>query len=110
MYRDELDDISEEEEDSLGQKAYDIIKTLVPAFFLLVLFIRSSIAEPFRIPTGSMVPTLAIGDQILVTKYDYGLRWPLTRIPMTELKVPDRGDVIVFVYPGSISKYPKATL
>ena len=107
MYRDELDDISEEEEDSLGQKAYDIIKTLVPAF-LLVLFIRSSIAEPFRIPTGSMVPTLAIGDQILVTKYDYGLRWPLTRIPMTELKVPDRGDVIVFVYPGSDIEVPKS--
>ena len=45
MYRDELDEISEEE-DSLGKKAFDIIKTLVPAF-LLVLFIRSSIAEPF---------------------------------------------------------------
>ena len=108
MYRDELNEISEEEEeDSLGTKAFDIIKTLVPAF-LLVLFIRSSIAEPFRIPTGSMVPTLAIGDQILVTKYDYGIRWPLTRIPMTELKVPERGDVIVFVYPGSDIEVPKS--
>lgn len=107
MYSDNLDEESEEESLSLAQKTYDIIKTLVPAF-LLVLFIRASIAEPFRIPTGSMVPTLAIGDQILVTKYDYGFRWPLTRIPMTELKVPDRGDVIVFVYPGSDFEVPKS--
>jgi len=48
-----------------------------------------------------MVPTLAIGDHILVTKYSYGLRIPLTRIPITEIKPPERGDVVVFVYPGS---------
>jgi signal peptidase I len=83
MYTDDLDEISEEESLSLGQRAYDIIKTLVPAF-LLVLFIRAGLAEPFRI------------------------RWPLTRIPMTELKVPDRGDVIVFVYPGSDVDVPKS--
>ena len=47
MYRDEIDETSEEEDSSIAQKSYDIIKTLVPAF-LLVLFIRSSIAEPFR--------------------------------------------------------------
>ena len=101
MFKDDLDEFSDEEEDiSVSQKLISIIKTWVPALFM-VLFIRAAIAEPFRIPSGSMVPTLAIGDHILVTKYSYGLRWPLTRIPMTELTVPDRGDVIVFVYPGS---------
>jgi len=78
----------------------EIFRTWGPAI-LTVLLIRSMVAEPFRIPSGSMVPTLAIGDHILVTKYSYGMRWPITRIPMTEIKVPDRGDVIVFIFPGS---------
>jgi signal peptidase I len=78
----------------------DILRTWAPAI-LVVMLIRSMIAEPFRIPSGSMVPTLAIGDHILVTKYTYGFRWPLTRIPISKMSVPERGDVIVFVFPGS---------
>jgi signal peptidase I len=79
---------------------WEVLRTWGPAI-LTVLLIRSMVAEPFRIPSGSMVPTLAIGDHILVTKYSYGLRLPLTRIPITELQAPDRGDVVVFVFPGS---------
>ena len=79
---------------------WDVAKTWGPAL-LIVLFIRSVIAEPFRIPSGSMVPTLEIGDHILVTKYSYGLRIPLTRIHITDPSVPDRGDVVVFVKPGT---------
>ena len=79
---------------------WEVVRTWGPAI-LTVLLIRSMIAEPFRIPSGSMVPTLAIGDHILVTKYSYGIRIPLTRIPITELEAPDPGDVIVFVYPES---------
>lgn len=100
---DEFDDdlLSEELEPmTFGSWFIDIIKTWGPAIFA-VFFIRSAIAEPFRIPSGSMVPTLAIGDHILVTKFTYGLRIPLTRIPIGSLKIPDRGDVVVFVYPGS---------
>lgn len=78
----------------------EVVGTWGPAL-LAVLLIRSVLAEPFRIPSGSMVPTLAIGDHILVTKYSYGFRWPLTRIPVGELDVPARGDVVVFVFPGS---------
>jgi signal peptidase I len=78
----------------------DVLATWGPAI-LVVMLIRSMIAEPFRIPSGSMVPTLAIGDHILVTKYTYGFRWPLTRIPITEMSVPERGDVVVFIFPGS---------
>ena len=81
-----------------GDWCWDTIRTWVPAV-LVVFLIRSALAEPFRIPSGSMVPTLAIGDHILVTKYSYGLRFPLTRVPVSEMEVPDRGDVIVFIYP-----------
>jgi signal peptidase I len=84
---------------------FDIGFTWGPAV-LTVLLIRSLIAEPFRIPSGSMVPTLAIGDHILVTKYSYGMRWPITRIPMTSLDAPERGDVIVFIFPGSSEDKP----
>ena len=99
---------SEEEEDSeedfsemtAGDWFWDIVNTWGPAI-LVVLFIRSAIAEPFRIPSGSMVPTLEIGDHILVTKFSYGLRIPLTRIPLGSLSLPERGDVIVFVKPGT---------
>jgi signal peptidase I len=58
------------------------------------------LVEPFRIPSGSMVPTLEIGDNIVVTKFSYGFRLPLTRIPVGEIEVPERGDVVVFVFPG----------
>ena len=88
--------------------ARDTLGTWGPAL-LTVLVVRSCIAEPFRIPSGSMVPTLEIGDHILVTKYSYGFRIPLTRIPVSDLSVPDRGDVVVFVHPpsdhGTTSRY-----
>jgi signal peptidase I len=102
----ELDETPDMEHDDRGTGlhflgwVWDTVKTWGPAL-LVVLFIRSVIAEPFRIPSGSMVPTLEIGDHILVTKYSYGLRYPMTRIPVTEISVPERGDVIVFVFPGS---------
>ena len=83
----------------------EVFRTWGPAI-LTVLLIRSLVAEPFRIPSGSMVPTLAIGDHILVTKYSYGLRWPITRVPMTDLEAPERGDVIVFIFPGSSEGKP----
>lgn len=79
---------------------WETVRTWGPAL-LAVLLIRSVFAEPFRIPSGSMVPTLEVGDHILVTKYSYGFRIPLTRIPLGSLEVPSRGDIVVFVYPGS---------
>lgn len=97
---DEDDDADRTGLQRTGGCLWDMCKTWAPAI-LVVMLIRSMLFEPFRIPSGSMVPTLAIGDHILVTKYSYGLRWPLTRIPIGELEVPDRGDVVVFVFPGS---------
>lgn len=66
----------------------------------LVLFLRTFVAEPFRIPSGSMIPSLQIGDFILVNKFSYGLRLPITNTKVLALGEPKRGDVVVFKFPG----------
>jgi signal peptidase I len=72
---------------------------------LLAFFIRSFIVQAFKIPSGSMLPTLQIGDHILVNKFLYGLRLPYPfEHTLVEWKQPGRGDVIVFVYPKDRSK------
>jgi len=65
----------------------------------IVLILRSFIAEPFRIPSGSMMPTLLVGDFILVNKYTYGIRLPVLNTKIVELNLPKRGDIAVFRYP-----------
>jgi len=67
--------------------------------FLIVLIFRSFIFEPFRIPSSSMMPTLLIGDFILVNKYEYGLRLPVLYNKFIDINDPKRGDVVVFRYP-----------
>jgi signal peptidase I len=67
---------------------------------LFVLIIRSFVFEPFRIPSGSMMPTLLQGDFIFVKKYAYGLRLPVTESKILETGEPERGDVVVFRLPS----------
>jgi signal peptidase I len=67
---------------------------------LLVLILRSFLMEPFTIPSSSMVPTLRIGDYILVNKFEYGLRLPVIGTEIMALNKPQRGDIMVFKYPG----------
>ena len=67
---------------------------------LFVLVIRSFIFEPFRIPSGSMMPTLLQGDYIFVKKYSYGLRLPVSETKIVETGQPERGDVVVFRLPS----------
>lgn len=72
------------------------------SFFPVILFVfvlRSFIVEPFRIPSGSMLPTLQNGDLILVNKFQYGVRLPVIDRKIIELGEPARGDVVVFRYP-----------
>jgi len=66
---------------------------------LVVLILRSFLAEPFRIPSGSMMPTLLAGDFILVNKYTYGIRLPAINTKVIEMNAPQRGDVVVFRFP-----------
>ncbi|MEN7343566.1 MAG: signal peptidase I [Pseudomonadota bacterium] len=73
------------------------------AFFpilAIILVLRSFVFEPYRIPSESMVPTLLIGDFVLVSKYSYGLRLPVTNTLIKETGWPERGDVVVFRKPG----------
>jgi len=65
----------------------------------VVFILRSFLFEPFKIPSGSMIPTLLVGDLILVNKFHYGLRLPVANIKMTQGEPVRRGDVMVFRYP-----------
>ncbi|MBK1726475.1 signal peptidase I [Halorhodospira neutriphila] len=76
----------------------DLPRSLFPVI-LIVLLVRSFVAEPFRIPSGSMLPTLHTGDFILVNKAAYGLRLPVLGTRIAGGGEPERGDVAVFRYP-----------
>ncbi len=76
------------------------------AFFpviLTVFLLRSFVVEPFRIPSGSMLPSLFIGDFILVNKFSYGIRLPVINKKIIAIGEPHRGDVLVFRFPGDES-------
>ena len=79
-------------------KPLETFRALVFAV-LIALGIRSFVVEPFKIPSGSMIPTLLVGDYILVNKSAYGIRMPVTGKQLIPLGEPKRGDVIVFRYP-----------
>jgi len=77
-------------------------KSIFPVI-LVVFALRSFLVEPFKIPSGSMMPTLLIGDFILVNKFTYGIRLPVINTKVVELNNPKRGDVMVFRYPADPS-------
>ena len=79
-------------------KLVEYARSFFPVF-LIVLLLRSFLAEPFRIPSGSMMPNLLVGDLILVNKFVYGIRLPVLENKLIELGTPERGDVVVFRYP-----------
>ncbi len=83
----------------------DVVRSWGPAL-LIVLVIRSVLMEPFQIPSGSMVPTLAIGDFILVSKLSYGVRVPFTNIEIIPRGEPERGDIVVFTHPPTVNLEP----
>ncbi len=77
----------------------DYARSFFPVL-LVVFVLRGFIAEPFRIPSGSMLPTLEVGDFILVNKFKYGLRLPITHNKIVSMSDPERGDIMVFRFPG----------
>lgn len=84
--------------------AVEYAKSFFPVLFV-VFFLRSFLVEPFQIPSGSMVPTLRVGDYILVNKFTYGVRLPVIRTKVLELNKPERGDVMVFFPPHKNDTY-----
>ncbi|MCW8919335.1 MAG: signal peptidase I [Gammaproteobacteria bacterium] len=86
--------------DKAGREPYlvEMSRSFFP-IILIVLVVRSFIVEPFRIPSGSMMPTLLIGDFILVNKFAYGVRLPVVNLRILDTGSPQRGDVAVFRYP-----------
>ena len=98
-------------EDELEEKQRQVTKepvlveysrSLFPVI-LIVLVLRSFMVEPFRIPSGSMMPTLLVGDFILVNKFAYGVRLPVINTKIIDIGQPKRGDVAVFRYPKNPS-------
>lgn len=91
-----------------------VIAEYARSFFpilLIVLLIRSFLGEPYRIPSGSLLPTLMEGDFILVNKFVYGLRLPITNQTIVKIGKPKRGDIIVFRWPPNPSiDYIKRTI
>ena len=88
---------------SRGKSVFREYAEAVAIALLLALLIRTFVVQAFKIPSGSMLPTLQVGDQILVNKFTYGVDLPvLGRV--LPLNAPQRGDIIVFVYPADPSK------
>ena len=77
---------------------------VIVAAIVLALFLRSFVVQAFKIPSGSMEPTLDVGDHLMVNKFIYGLRLPIVNRLVVPLTKPGRGDVIVFIYPLDTSK------
>lgn len=83
---------------ALPGPVYEFFRGLFPVI-AAVFVVRSFLFEPFRIPSGSMIPTLHIGDFILVNKFGYGLRCPVGDCKLVDIGEPKRGDVVVFKWP-----------
>jgi signal peptidase I len=84
-------------------------KSFFPVLFL-VLILRSFLIEPFQIPTGSMIPTLNVGDFIVVNKFAYGVRLPVIGTKIMNVDDPERGEVMVFVPPHENKYYIKRVI
>lgn len=84
-------------------KTQEYIEAIIIAI-LIALFLRTFVIQAFKIPSRSMVPTLLVGDHLLVNKFIYGVKIPFLRKTLIPVTDPERGDIIVFIYPKDRSK------
>lgn len=103
-YQARRDSVLADVHQSVGREPWwvEYSKSFFPVI-LLVFVLRSFLVEPFKIPSGSMIPTLLVGDFILVNKYTYGIRLPVINAKVLEINQPKRGEVMVFRYPDNPS-------
>jgi len=94
---------------SLEPLVIEYAKSFFPVLFIVFL-LRSFLIEPFQIPTGSMIPTLEVGDFILVNKYAYGVRLPVIGTKIIDVDDPERGEVMVFIPPHEDKYYIKRVI
>lgn len=87
-----------------GRRVFQEYSEAFVVAVILAIIIRALFVQAFKIPSGSMIPTLLIGDQILVSKFIYGIRIPFTNERWPKFRDPAHGDVIVFVYPEDRTK------
>jgi len=114
-YRDKRQGAREEDlQKELAELAREpVLIEYAKSFFpvlLIVLVLRSFVMEPFQIPTGSMIPTLQVGDFIVVNKYAYGLRLPVIGTKIVDIDEPERGEVMVFIPPHENKYYIKRVI
>jgi len=91
----------------MGKNRKNIVKEYAEAIIiaiLIALFIRTFLVQAFKIPSGSMKPTLLVGDHLLVNKFTYGVKIPFIRKTLIPIDDPRRGDIVVFIYPVDRSK------
>jgi len=84
-------------------KLREYIEAIILAI-LIAFFIRTFVIQAYKIPSGSMKPTLLVGDHILVSKFNYGIKLPFIRSTLIPTGTPKRGDIVVFIYPEDRSK------
>ena len=119
----QVDEYQQKQGGSRSQKQVDqeleqlakepVVVEYAKSFFpvlLIVLVLRSFVIEPYQIPTGSMIPTLQVGDFILVNKYAYGLRLPVIGTKLLDVGEPQRGEVMVFIPPHENKYYIKRVI
>ena len=89
--------------EKIKSKVQEYIEAIIIAI-LIALVLRTFVIQAFKIPSRSMVPTLLVGDQILVNKFIYGVKMPFLRQTIIPVSNPKRGDIVVFIYPNDRSK------
>jgi signal peptidase I len=99
-----LDDLTDRHLSFARKSTFREYADSIAVAVLVALFLRAFVVEAFKIPSGSMIPTMEVGDHIFVNKFLYGIRIPFTNIKLFEWRKPRRGEVIVFVYPVDPSK------
>jgi len=87
----------------LKSKVYEYAEAIIIAILIAVV-VRTFIVQAYKIPSRSMLPTLLVGDHILVNKFIYGVKVPFLRNTMIPVTNPQRGDIVVFIYPNDRSK------